>query len=99
MIVNSYGHRDRDRLGYADRFAPEEWVDGNAADYPGFNFFSRGPQVCPGTAIATGVGELLLCELIERFDPVAASPKLDLSEPLPHMLDFFGIRVRLATRG
>jgi cytochrome P450 len=98
VIVNSYGHRDRDRLDYADRFAPEEWIDGDAAAYPGFNFFSRGPQVCPGTAIATGVGELLLAELIERFDPEALSPKLDLSKPLPHMIDFFSIRVRLAPR-
>ena len=98
MVINSFGHRDRDRLDYADRFAPEEWLDGDAAGYGGFNFFSRGPQVCPGTAIATGAGELVLSELIGRFEPELLSPGLDLSEPLPHMLDFFGIKVRLGPR-
>lgn len=98
VIVNTYCHRDRDRLDYADRFSPEEWLDGDAASYAGFNHLSRGPQGCPGTAIATGVGELLLAELIARFDPVAESPKLDLSKPLPHMVDFFSIRVRLEPR-
>ena len=98
VIVNTFNHRDTDRVPYADRFAPEEWIEGDAADYPGFNFFSRGPQVCPGTAIATGVGELLLGELIERFEPQTLAPQLDLSKPLPHMIDFFGIRVMLEPR-
>ena len=98
VIVNTFSHRDRDRVEAADRFDPEAWIDGEAASYAGFNHFSRGPQVCPGTAIATGVGELVLAELIDRFDPVAESPQLDLSEPLPHMVDFFSIRVGLEPR-
>jgi len=98
VIVNTFSHRDPDRIDYADRFAPEEWLAGDASAYAGFNFFSRGPQVCPGTAIATGVGELLLAELIERFKPRAISPRLDLAEPLPHMVDFFGIQVGLEPR-
>lgn len=28
----------------------------------------------------------------------ALSPKLDLAKPLPHMVDFFGITVRLEPR-
>ncbi len=98
IIVNTFGHRDGDRLDYADRFVPEEWTVGDAAAYPGFNFFSRGPQVCPGTAIATGAGELILSELISRFDPATISPELDLARPLPHMVDFFGIKVGLKPR-
>jgi hypothetical protein len=27
------------------------------------------------------------------------APELDPEEPLPHLLDFFGIRVRVAPRG
>ena len=95
VIVNSYGHRDPDRLDYADRFAPAEWIGGDAAVYPGFNFFSRGPQVCPGTALASGAGELVLSELIGRFEPKLLSPDLDQSKPLPHMLDFFAVRIQL----
>lgn len=98
VIVNAFLHRDRDRLDHADRFSPEAWLDGEARGYPGFNHFSRGPQVCPGTAIATGVGEEVLAELIGGFEPVTRSPSLDPSRPLPHMVDFFGIRVRLESR-
>ena len=29
MIVNTFHHRDPDRVPYADRFAPEEWIDGD----------------------------------------------------------------------
>lgn len=98
LIVNTFNHRDRDRVPYADRFAPEEWMSGDARQYPGFNHFSRGPQVCPGTAIATGVGEAVLAELIDRFDPATTSPALDLDKRLPHMVDHFGIRVGVEPR-
>ena len=30
LIVNSFNHRNRQRVPYADRFAPEEWVSGDA---------------------------------------------------------------------
>ena len=96
LISNVFGHRDRDRIDYADRFAPGEWIDGDAAADPAFNQFSRGPQGCPGTAIATGVGEELLEQLIARFEPRTISGRLDLGgRPLPHMLDFFGVKIRL----
>lgn len=99
LVVNTFSHRDRDRLEFPDHFAPGEWIgDGGAWGYPGYNFFSRGPQVCPGTAIATGVGEALLAELLDGYDLEALSPKLDLEEELPHMVDFFGIRVRVEAR-
>ena len=59
---------------------------------PGFNHFSRGPQGCPGTALALQVGRTAVRALLERgVEP--ASPKLNPEKPLPHMLDFFGARV------
>jgi cytochrome P450 len=30
LIFNTFHHRDRERIEYADRFAPEEWTDGDA---------------------------------------------------------------------
>ena len=93
VISNTYGHRDRDRLLYADRFAPEEWTEGDAGSNPAFNHFSRGPQGCPGTALALMAGRTFLREALER-DIEAVNPKLYPSKPLPHMVDFFGIRVR-----
>lgn len=98
VIVNTFGHRDPDLVDYADRFAPEEWTGGAAGENKAFNFFSRGPQVCPGTTISNLVGEVVLAELLDRFELRAISPKLDLAGPLPHMVDFFGIRVELEPR-
>ena len=92
VIVNTYEHRDRDRVPYADRFAPEEWTEGDAAAYPGFNHFSRGPQGCPGTALSLLVGRTAVRTVLERGIE-AHSPKLNPSKPLPHMVDFFGTRV------
>jgi cytochrome P450 len=94
VISNVYGHRDRERVTYADRFAPEEWTDGAASAYPAFNHFSRGPQGCPGTALALLVGRTAIRAILER-GVEAGSPRLDPEKPLPHMVDFFGIRVRV----
>ena len=94
VISNTYLHRDRDRLDYADRFAPEQWTEGDAGSYPGFNHFSRGPQGCPGTALALLVGRTALRSILERgVEPI--SPRLNPEKPLPHMVDFFGVRVRV----
>ncbi len=94
LVVNPYAHRDRERVPYADRFAPEEWVEGDAADYPGFNHFSRGPQGCPGVALALLVARTAISTAMERgLEP--GNPRLDPSKPMPHMLDFFGIRLRI----
>lgn len=94
LVVNTYGHRDPDRLPYADRFAPEEWIDGTAADNPAFNHFSRGPQGCPGTGLALLVGRTAVRTVLER-DIVLRSPTLDAGKPLPHMLDYFAISLRV----
>ena len=56
LIPNTFLHRDRDRHAWADRFAPERWVSGEAAGDWSFNHFSRGPQGCPGTALALLLG-------------------------------------------
>ena len=95
LVLNHYAHRDRDRVPYADRLAPEEWIEGDAGDYEGFNHFSRGPQGCPGAAIALILGRTALSAVLER-GLASASPMLDPSKPLPYMIDFFGSRIRLA---
>jgi len=94
VIVNTYGHRDRTRLDFADRFAPEEWTERNAAANPAFNHFSRGPQGCPGVALSLLVGRTAVRSVLERgIEP--ESPKLNPSKALPHMVDFFGTSVRV----
>jgi cytochrome P450 len=94
VVSNTYGHRDRERVPYADRFAPEAWTEGEASTYPAFNHFSRGPQGCPGTALALHVGRVAIRAILDRgIEPV--SPQLDPDKPLPHMVDFFGVRIRV----
>lgn len=95
VISNLLGHRDADRLDQADRFAPMRWIDGEASSDPGINHFSRGPQGCPGAALALGVGEEVLATLIGRLTPRTFSGSVDLTRPMPHMLDFFAIGIRL----
>lgn len=95
VIVNTYSHRDRERLDFADRLAPEEWIDGDASSYPGFNAFSRGPQGCPGSALSILVGRTAIRAVIER-GVHSPSPRMDPAKPMPHMLDYFGASVRLS---
>ena len=95
LICNTFMHRDRERLGEAaDRFTPAAWDDGGAfADDWGMNFFSHGPQGCPGSNLALALGTASLQAVLERGTPTLENPALDPAEPLPHMLDAFSIRV------
>jgi cytochrome P450 len=95
LIVNTFLHRDRERLDYADRFLPEAWIDGDAAEHWEFNHFSRGPQGCPGAGLALFLGKAMLASLLGARTVEAESP-LDPGRPMPHMLDFFSLRFRLS---
>ena len=92
-MVNTFHHRDRDSHDFADRFAPEAWTEGDAAQDWSFNHFSHGPQGCPGTGIALFIGTALLAHVLDGRTPRLLSPTLDPSKPLPSMLDHFAIGV------
>lgn len=97
LIVNTFNHRDRESLPYADAFAPEEWLPGGDAGGRWiFNHFSNGPQGCPGAGLALLVGSALLGALLERGTPTALGPKLDPGKPMPHALDFFALRFEMS---
>jgi cytochrome P450 len=93
LIPNTFLHRDRDRFDYADRFAPERWVDGDAREQWSFNHFSRGPQVCPGIGIATLLGTAVLGTVLRERGVELESPSIDPEKPLPHMLDPYSVKV------
>jgi cytochrome P450 len=96
LISNVFNHRDPDRLDFADRFAPDEWLEGGAAESWQFNHFSHGPQGCPGTWIALFVGRGLCGALLgERRLDLVRGPDLDPERDLPKMLDYFGLRFAL----
>jgi hypothetical protein len=98
LIVNTFNHRDGDEVEFADRFDPEQWLTGSAADDWLFNHFSHGPQGCPGTGLALLVGKAMLGVLLRERDPRLTAPSLDTSKPLPHSLDFFALQFELPPR-
>jgi cytochrome P450 len=92
LISNTFNHRDPERHEFADRFAPEEWTEGGAAEDWSFNHFSHGPQGCPGAGLALLIGKAVLADLVRQWRFRLLEPKLDPEQPLPHMLDFFRLR-------
>lgn len=96
VIVNHFMHRDTDRYPWADRFAPERWTDGEAAEAWSFNHFSRGPQGCPGVGLALLIGRRALATVLASGDVEPISGSLDPDRRMPHMIDFFGLRFGLS---
>jgi cytochrome P450 len=95
LIYNVFNHRNRDRIPYADRFAPGEWANGNAGDDWSYNFFSHGPQGCPGVGLSVFLGQAVLAHLLHAGAPVVTGVGLDPSKGLPHSLDLHGFDVRI----
>jgi cytochrome P450 len=95
LIVNTFNHRDQDELDWADRFEPDQWISGEAGGDWLFNHLSHGPQGCPGADLALFVGKAMLGTVLRDHDVRPVQPKLDLTQPLPPSLDFFGIRVEV----
>jgi cytochrome P450 len=95
LIVNAFMHRDPDRHDFADRFVPEPWIGGTAAEDWSFNHLSHGPQGCPGSGLALLLGRTLLATLLGERHVKLIEPRLDPERPLPHMLDFFALRFEI----
>ncbi|MGI9019910.1 MAG: cytochrome P450 [Solirubrobacterales bacterium] len=98
VIANQFMHRDTARYPWADAFSPERWIDGEAAEAWSFNHFSRGPQGCPGVGLAMLIGKRALASVLSTRAVELRSGSLDPERPLPHMLDFFGLRFGLSSR-
>jgi cytochrome P450 len=98
LIVNTFQHRDPDTHDFADRFAPEAWIEGQATDDWSFNHFSHGPQGCPGAGLALFLGKAIIATVLARRRLELESPRIRPERPLPHMLDFFAIRVAVEPR-
>jgi cytochrome P450 len=98
FIYNLFNHRNRDRIPYADKFAPGEWVSGDAAQDWSFNFFSHGPQGCPGAGMSIFLGQALLGRLLGAATPTLSGASLDPGKRLPYALDIYGISLGLPAR-
>jgi cytochrome P450 len=96
-IFAPYFHRDGRRLPFADRFAPEVWLDGeDPADWP-LVPFSAGPAECPGRDLVLFLTSAVLAGLLESAQLRPQGPAaLDPAAPLPATLSPFRLRFAVA---
>lgn len=95
LIYNVFNHRNRERIPYADRFSPGEWVSGDAAADWSFNFMSHGPQVCPGYGMSVFLGQAVMANLLSAGELSLRGARLSPSRALPYSLDLFGFQVQV----
>ena len=93
LIYNVFNHRNRDRIPYADRFSPGEWVSGDAGSDWSYNFFSHGPQGCPGAGLSVFLGQAFLAHVLNGSTPVLRGATLNPQKSLPHSIDLYGISI------
>jgi cytochrome P450 len=97
LIHNLFNHRNRARIPYADRFAPEEWSEGTAGQDWSFNFFSHGPQGCPGSGLSILLGQAFLARILTRSTPTLTSgAKLSDAHRLPYGFDVYAASITLS---
>lgn len=103
VLFAPFFHRDDERLPWADRFAPEVWLERGAsdtldslspADWP-LMPFSSGPGICPGRHVVLLTASAMMAALIRDRDLVLDRPaRLQPRRRLPGTLDHFDLRFR-----
>lgn len=96
LIFAPFFHRDDARLPFADRFAPEVWLGGGAAEDWPLIPFSAGPAMCPGRNLVLLLASAMLAALLAGREATLCPPaRLDATRPLPATLDHFSLRFAL----
>jgi cytochrome P450 len=84
------------RVPYANRFAPEIWLDGSGdADWL-MNPFSRGGAQCGGRNLALVLGTATLADLLRQAEFRLERPRIRPGGPLPYGIN--PLKVRFAIR-
>ena len=99
LVYNVFNHRNRKLIPYADKFSPGEWVTGNAGQDWSFNFFSHGPQNCPGAGISIFLGQAVMANLLNAGPLSVSGVRLDPGRPLPHGVDLYALTVHAGSSG
>jgi len=90
VIFAPFFHRDSEHLPYADRFAPDIWLDGSGpGDWPLIPF-SAGPAECPGRNLVLLTSSHFLSVLLS--EATVRGGGLDGGAPLPATLSPFRLR-------
>jgi cytochrome P450 len=100
LIYAPFFHRDDRTLPYADRFAPEVWLDERGhGDWPLIPF-SEGPGVCPGQDLVLLTTSTFLACLLKTHEFRLLGPdRLGPDRRLPATLSPFGVRFAVTGRG
>lgn len=75
------------RLPYANRMAPEIWLDGSGDADWSLNLFSRGRAQCAGRNLALVLATASLAELLRQAEFRLLRPKLSPGRPLPYAIN------------
>ena len=92
IIVNSFNHRDKEALTFADTFTPDLWLRA-AVDYR-FNHLSNGPQGCAGKELALFLAKAVIASLFTEQIYGLEGPPLDPSRPLPYLYNHYRVRLK-----
>jgi cytochrome P450 len=94
LILNTFNHRDREALPFADTFSPQEWLSGQV-NYR-FNHLSNGTQVCAGKDLTLFIAKAVLATLLSQHRYTLNRPRLNPAKPLPYTYNYFGIDLNSA---
>ena len=97
LIPAAVFHRAQ-RFPYANRMAPEIWLDGSGDSESSFNLFSRGGAQCAGRNLALVLATASLAELLRQAEYVVLKPKLSPDHPLPYAINPLTTRFAVTRR-
>jgi len=99
LIFAPFFHRDDQRLAYADRFAPELWLNQPPAEHWPLIPFSGGPAVCAGRNIVLLLTSAMLAALLADRQVREQPPiQLDARQRMPATLNNYALRFNLNQR-
>jgi cytochrome P450 len=94
IIHLPFFHRDRGRIPYADRFAPQAWLTGEAQAWP-FMPFSGGPAECPARQLVLFLAGEWIAALMDRRRFSLPHGRGLNPERLPVTFDHFSLRLNI----
>ncbi|GAA4677249.1 cytochrome P450 [Pseudonocardia yuanmonensis] len=95
IIPTWFLHRDGRARADAQRFDPQQWLDGAAQADPALVPFSAGPGRCPGRELVLFTTSLFLAHLLRGRELELTSPEIDPQAQLPAGVNPFGVRLRV----
>ena len=86
LIPAAVFHRGRTHP-FANRLAPEIWLDGSGESDWSLNLFSRGGAQCAGRNLALVLATASLAELLRQAEFGLLKPRLSADRPLPYAIN------------